>query len=78
MEVKRIANLMKASINTVMFVVLLGVVWGFVATEMADTHIPAAQQGIILLVGIVFTLGGTWMIARSFGMGGGHGRPTRR
>jgi len=70
-------DIIKPLISTVIFLSLLGLVWSYVATSLADTNIPAAQQGLVTLVGVIFTLGGIWAIARMFGMGGST-RHTRR
>ncbi len=60
------SDLMRPAMPTVVFLVLPGVVWAYVATTTANTNVPEAQKGIITFVGILFTLGGSWVIWKMF------------
>lgn len=54
--------------TTVIFTVLLGVVWGFVAAAAADPNVAAEYVALVTLTGGVFTIGGLWQIAAEFGL----------
>lgn len=53
---------------SIIFLSLSGIVWGYVAEASANPDIPAEHVGTVVLVGVVFTLGGLFQIANAFGL----------
>lgn len=62
------SNTFSALFETLIFLVLSGTVWAYVAQLSADTNVPAEHVGTVTLVGVIFTIGGLYSIAAAFGM----------
>lgn len=57
----------KAFFESIVFIVLAGVFYEFLNTLLADPNVPTGQVALVGLIGVMFTLGGVWAIAASFG-----------
>lgn len=57
-----------ALFQTVIFLSLSGLVWGYVADASADINVPPEHVGLITLAGVVFSVGGIYSVAEAFGL----------
>ena len=62
------SKLMGASYETIVFLSLLALIWGYVTATSTNPDVPAEQKGLVTLVGVLYTLGGGWFISKKMGI----------